>query len=177
MTSNVRFDVNKHEWYVMTSKTSSWRQKVRRDINVMMLKLLDKSKIPNTILVRLCFKTIWAPIWHSYYVSFPSYRRLCVFLELWPIPVLFLDNADIISSFITMVWYSASHRQTHAHKHQHYNCNELGVMGVKGQSHTKQTQSDECIIWFNQFLQCGYIQLHNMTFPHFNTDTRSYITT
>ena len=77
MTSNVRYDVNKHEWYVMTSKTSSWRQKVRRDINVMMLKLLDKSKIPNTILVRLCFKTIWAPIWHSYYVSyfdlFPCY--------------------------------------------------------------------------------------------------------
>ena len=41
------------------------------------------------------------------------------------------------------------------------NVTNLGC--VEGQYHTnnEQTQSDECIIWFNQFLQRGYSQLHN----------------
>ena len=46
--------------------------------------------------------------------------------------------------------------------HMMYMCNELGVC-VEGQYHTnnEQTQSDECIILFNQFPQREYSQLHN----------------
>ena len=40
--------------------------------------------------------------WHFYDVLFPKYRRLCVFfsdLDLWPKPMIFVANADIIPGY------------------------------------------------------------------------------
>ena len=74
--------------------------------------------------------------YNSTMASFQSYQRLCVFhnfggigLDLWPIPVIFIDNACIISgylSFVTicphltkLVWYRPA--DTHIHWHTHTN--------------------------------------------------------
>ena len=37
----------------------------------------------------------------------------------------------------------------------------LGCVGSQYHTNNEQTQSDECIICFNEFLQRGYSQLHN----------------
>ena len=57
------------------------------------------------ILVFLCFKNTLELIWHFYDVLFLSYWLLCVIhnfgdLDLWSLPVIFLNNADIIPGYL-----------------------------------------------------------------------------
>ena len=40
-------------------------------------------------------------------------------LDLWPIPVIFLDNAGIILCYLHIKFYNKFKK--HAYKHQHYN--------------------------------------------------------
>ena len=98
----LRYDFKNTSWrqqkYVMTSTCASWCQqvwKVRHDVkNIVMTsigyvvtskiaswrwKFSVLYKMSNKRLIRLRFKNILALIWHWYDVSFPSYRRLCVF--------------------------------------------------------------------------------------------------
>ena len=130
----------------MMSKTSSWRQKVCRDIKGMLWrqKLCHGVKTFSPIkyvLVCLCFKNILGPILHFYDVSFLSYQWLCVFhnfgdfeLFLWFFSTMQISYpATSISSFVAIGQYLTTlsmcdiglrtHRytDTNTDKHQHYN--------------------------------------------------------
>ena len=101
---------------VMTSTSTQWRQNVCCDITrygmTQKMRLHVKTiqpylKCQLRLFLGISFRTLLAPIWRFYDVSFPSYQRLCVFhnfsdldLDLWPMPVIFLDNADIIPGYL-----------------------------------------------------------------------------
>ena len=112
----------------MMSKIMSWRYN-RHDVIL--------SEISNMVLGRLCYKNIVTSIWYLYDVSFLSYQRLCVLhnfgdldLDLSAIPVMVLDNAGIIPSYLhikfcdntstfneVVMWYSAGDAHIYTDTH------------------------------------------------------------
>ena len=84
--------------YVMPSRSMESmtlsRQKVRHEVKNFWFYLKCQTISPLSI----CFKNILTPIWHFYDVSFPSYRRLCVFTCLVTMPLT--DACDYVFSHV-----------------------------------------------------------------------------
>ena len=114
--SKIRYDAKMYFMKSKSVKSTSWHQTHRHDVCVCDIKWDIRtsklcvesfhavlSKMSNIILVGLCVKNILAQIGHLYDVSFPSYQRVInnfVDLDLWPIPVILPDNADIIPGYL-----------------------------------------------------------------------------
>ena len=123
ITSKTRHDAKK---FVITSKTRhavTWKVCYDDKNCVMTLNTSGLSKKSNILALILYFCD----------ESFPSYQRLCVFhnigdLDLWPIPVIYLQNAGIIPCYLhvnlcnnqpifseVIVWCRAADTQNHRH--------------------------------------------------------------